>query len=60
MLVEEYDETKAEYEALSDEHKSKFDDILGELAVPFKESKMMIELELNTVDDPEERFAKLN
>ena len=49
MLVEDYDQTKGEYDALSDDHKSKFDDILGELAGPFKESKMMVELELNTV-----------
>ena len=60
VLVESYDDTKAEYDALPDDEQAKFDDILGSLADPFKQNAMMVELELNLVDDAEKRLEELN
>ena len=63
LLVESYDDTKAEYDALDDEQKAKFDAVLGSLADPFKSNAMMVELELNVIEtngDEDKRLEELN
>ena len=63
LLVESYDDTKAEYDALDDEQKAKFDAVLGSLADPFKSNAMMVELELNVIEtngDADKRLEELN
>ena len=60
LLVTQYDTTKGEYDQLDDDTEAKFDEILGDLAKPFNESKMMVELEINTVSDASTRYQQLH
>merc|ERR1719222_478136 len=63
ILVDNYDNTKVEYDALDDETKAKFDEVLGGLSDPFKQNAMMVELELNVVEtsgDADKRLEQLN
>ena len=60
ILYDNYDETKAEYERLDAQQKAKFDEAIGDLADAFKQGKLMVELQLHTVENPNERFEGLN
>ena len=61
ILVENYDDTKANYDKLSQEHQEKFDEIMGaEMASAFKQSKMMVELNMNILEDHEELYENMN
>ena len=61
ILVDQYDDTKANYDKLNEEEKAEFADIIGEdLLDAFLTSKMQTELSLNILDDVEDRFERLN
>ena len=51
ILVTNYEDTKAEYDALEDDWKARFDTVLGELADPFKQGKLMVEMQINTLQE---------
>ena len=63
LLVEDYDNTKAEYDALNDDHRAQFDAVLGDLSAPFQQGAVMVEMQLNLIEaagDADERFENLN
>ena len=57
ILVENYDDTKENYDKLDEAQRAQFDAIMGEdMAGAFKQSKMMVELNMNILEDHEEKF----
>ena len=61
ILVENYDDTKQNYDRLAAEHQQRFDQIMGEeMASAFKTSKMMVELNMNILEDHEELYENIN
>ena len=61
MLVENYDTTKAAFDAMGDDMKAKYNEALGEdLANAFGESKNAIEMQLEVSEDLDDRFKQLS
>ena len=61
ILVENYNDTKQEYDALSSDDQKMFDDVLGAVADAFKSGDpLQVELQLNALTDASERFENLN
>ena len=51
ILCTDYDETMAEYQALDDNWKGQFDAVLGDLADPFQQGKLMVEMQMNLLEE---------